>query len=146
MEITAAVLEDYHQPLRVESLEIDEPRAGEVLVRTVATGVCHTDAIARDQDLPFPVPGVLGHEGAGVVEAVGAGVTKVAAGDKVVIGWPWCGVCRNCLAGRQRYCAQMPPMVTSGAASGRDQRPASPRRRAACTAISSGSRRSPRGR
>lgn len=114
MEITAAVLEGYHRPLRVESLEIDEPRAGEVLVRTVATGVCHTDAIARDQDLPFPVPGVLGHEGAGIVEAVGAGVTKVAAGDKVVIGWPWCGVCRNCLAGRQRYCAQMPPMVTSG--------------------------------
>ena len=115
MEITAAVLEEYHQPLRVQGLQIDEPRPGEVLVRTVATGVCHTDAIARDRDLPFPVPGVLGHEGAGVVEAVGDGVTKVAAGDKVVVGWPWCGVCRNCLAGRQRYCAQMPPMVTSGA-------------------------------
>jgi aryl-alcohol dehydrogenase len=114
VEITAAVLEEYHQPLRVQGLEIDEPRAGEVLVRTVATGVCHTDAIARDQDLPFPVPGVLGHEGAGIVEAVGDGVTKVAAGDKVVIGWPWCGVCRNCLAGKQRYCVQMPPMVTSG--------------------------------
>ncbi len=115
MEITAAVLEEYHRPLRVQSLQIDEPRRGEVLVRTVATGVCHTDAIARDQDLPFPVPGVLGHEGAGIVEAVGDGVTKVTAGDKVVIGWPWCGVCRNCLAGQQRYCAQMPPMVTSGA-------------------------------
>ena len=114
MDITAAVLEEYHRPLRVQDLRIDEPRAGEVLVRTVATGVCHTDAIARDQDLPFPVPGILGHEGAGVVEAVGDGVTKVAAGDKVVIGWPWCGVCRNCLAGKQRYCAQMPPMVTSG--------------------------------
>ncbi|MFL5864743.1 MAG: NAD(P)-dependent alcohol dehydrogenase [Solirubrobacteraceae bacterium] len=114
MEITAAVLEEYHQPLRVQTLRIDEPRAGEVLVATVATGVCHTDAIARDQDLPFPVPGVLGHEGAGVVEAVGEGVTKVAPGDKVVIGWPWCGACRNCLAGKQRYCAQMPPMVTSG--------------------------------
>lgn len=114
MEITAAVLEEYHQPLCVQSLQIDEPRAGEVLVRTVATGVCHTDAIARDQDLPFPVPGVLGHEGAGVVEAVGEGVTKVAAGDRVVIGWPWCGGCRNCLGGKPRYCAQMPPMVTAG--------------------------------
>jgi aryl-alcohol dehydrogenase len=114
MEITAAVLEEYHQPLVVQGLEIDEPRAGEVLVRTVATGVCHTDAITRDRDLPFPAPGVLGHEGAGIVEAVGEGVTQVAAGDKVVIGWPWCGVCRNCLAGRQRYCVQMPPMVTSG--------------------------------
>jgi aryl-alcohol dehydrogenase len=114
VDITAAVLEEYHRPLRVQGLRIDEPRAGEVLVRTVATGVCHTDAIARDQDLPFPVPGVLGHEGAGVVEAVGDGVTKVAAGDNVVIGWPWCGGCRSCQAGKHRYCAQMPPMVTSG--------------------------------
>jgi aryl-alcohol dehydrogenase len=114
VEITAAVLEEYHRPLRVQDLKIDEPRPGEVLVRTVATGVCHTDAIARDQDLPFPVPGVLGHEGAGVVEAVGQGVTKVAAGDNVVIGWPWCGGCRSCLAGKQRYCAQMPPLVTAG--------------------------------
>ena len=114
MEITAAVLEAHHQPLVVQSLEIDEPRAGEVLVRTVASGVCHTDAIARDQDLPFPAPGVLGHEGAGIVEAVGEGVTKVAPGDRVVIGWPWCGGCRNCLAGHPRYCAQMPPLVTSG--------------------------------
>jgi aryl-alcohol dehydrogenase len=114
VEITAAVLEEHHRPLVVQDLEIDEPRAGEVLVKTVATGVCHTDAIARDEDLPFPAPGVLGHEGAGIVEAIGDGVTKVAPGDKVVIGWPWCGVCRNCLAGRQRYCEQMPPMVTTG--------------------------------
>jgi NADPH:quinone reductase-like Zn-dependent oxidoreductase len=75
VDITAAVLEEYHRPLRVQDLRIDEPRAGEVLVRTVATGVCHTDAIARDEDLPFPVPGVLGHEGAGVVEAVGGGAS-----------------------------------------------------------------------
>jgi aryl-alcohol dehydrogenase len=114
MEIVAAVLEDYHQPLQVKPLEIDEPGAGEVLVRIVATGVCHTDAITRDRDLPFPVPGVLGHEGAGIVEAIGEGVSKVAPGDQVVIGWPWCGVCRNCLAGRQRYCDQMGPMVTTG--------------------------------
>lgn len=112
--VVAAVLEDYHTPLRVQELEIDEPRPGEVLVKTVATGVCHTDAITRDGDLPFPAPGVLGHEGAGIVEAVGDGVTKVAPGDKVVIGWPWCGVCRNCLAGKQRYCELMPPMVTMG--------------------------------
>jgi aryl-alcohol dehydrogenase len=115
VDITAAVLEHHHQPLAVQGLVIDEPRAGEVLVRTVATGVCHTDAIARDQDLPFPVPGVLGHEGAGIVEAVGDGVTGVAPGDKVVIGWPWCGVCRNCLAGRQRYCQQLGPLITAGA-------------------------------
>lgn len=114
MEIAGAVLEEYFQPLHVEQLLIDEPKPGEVLVRTVATGVCHTDAITRDRDLPFPAPGVLGHEGAGVVEAVGEGVGKVAPGDRVVIGWPWCGACRNCLAGRQRYCDQMAPMVTVG--------------------------------
>jgi aryl-alcohol dehydrogenase len=82
VDITAAVLEEYHRPLRVQGLRIDEPRAGEVLVRTVATGVCHTDAIARDQDLPFPVPGVLGHEGAGVMEAVGDGVTADPAASR----------------------------------------------------------------
>ena len=102
MEITAAVLEEYHQPLRVQSLEIGEPRAGEVLVRTVATGVCHTDAIARDQVPAIPLPGVLGHEGAGIVEAIGSAVTKVAAGDKVVICPPWCGSCRQLPLGQQR--------------------------------------------
>jgi aryl-alcohol dehydrogenase len=114
VEVTAAVLEEYHRPLVVQELEIDEPRAGEVLISMVASGVCHTDAIARDRDLPFPVPGVLGHEGAGVVEAVGEGVSKVAPGDKVVIGWPWCGTCRNCVAGKQRYCAQLGPLVSAG--------------------------------
>ncbi|HVW19294.1 MAG TPA: NAD(P)-dependent alcohol dehydrogenase [Solirubrobacteraceae bacterium] len=112
--VVAAVLEQYHTPLEVKELEVDEPRPGEVLVKAVATGVCHTDAITRDADLPFPAPGVLGHEGAGIVEAVGGDVTMVAPGDRVVVGWPWCGVCRNCQAGRHRYCELMPPMVTMG--------------------------------
>jgi aryl-alcohol dehydrogenase len=114
VQITAAVLEQHHHPLIVQELELDEPRAGEVLVKLVATGVCHTDAVARDANLPFPAPGVLGHEGSGIVQAIGTGVTRVSPGDAVVIGWPWCGHCANCLAGRQRYCEQMPPMVTSG--------------------------------
>jgi aryl-alcohol dehydrogenase len=114
MQITAAVLEEHHTPLRVQSLDIDEPLAGEVLVRVVATGVCHTDAITQAADFPFPLPGVLGHEGAGIVEAVGDGVTKVAAGDKVIIGWPWCGTCRNCQAGLHRYCLQIGPLVGAG--------------------------------
>jgi aryl-alcohol dehydrogenase len=95
-------------------VEIDEPGQGEALVKIVATGVCHTDALARDGDMPFPAPGVLGHEGAGIVEAVGAGVTNVAVGDKVVIGWPWCGQCRNCLEGQPRYCLQLGPLVIAG--------------------------------
>ena len=96
MRANAAVFEKLFTPLSVTEVEIDAPRAGEVLVKIVASGVCHTDALARDGDMPFPAPGVLGHEGAGVVEAVGDGVTNVSPGDKVVIGWPWCGSCRNC--------------------------------------------------
>ncbi len=114
MQVTAAVLEEHHKPLNVQELEIDEPLAGEVLVKIVASGVCHTDAIAQEANFPFPLPGVLGHEGSGTVEAVGDGVTKVAPGDKVIIGWPWCGECRNCLAGRQRYCMQIGPLVGAG--------------------------------
>jgi aryl-alcohol dehydrogenase len=114
MQVTAAVLEEHHKPLAVQQLELDEPQAGEVLVRIVATGVCHTDAVAQAGEFPYPLPGVLGHEGSGVVEAVGDGVTKVKEGDKVIIGWPWCGECRNCQAGRQRYCLQIGPLVLAG--------------------------------
>src|SRR6185437_4495916 len=74
----------------------------------------HTDAITRDGDLPFPPPGVLGHEGAGIVAAVGDGVSNVAAGDKVVIGWPWCGQCRNCQEGQPRYCGSLGQLVAGG--------------------------------
>ena len=83
-------------------------------MKIVAAGVCHTDALARDGDMPFPAPGVLGHEGAGVVAAVGDGVTNVSPGDKVVIGWPWCGACRNCLEGQPRYCLELGPLVIAG--------------------------------
>ncbi len=114
MRVSAATIEEVHAPLRVEELEIDEPRAGEALIRIVATGVCHTDAIAQEGDFPYPFPGVLGHEGAGVVEAVGDGVTNVAPGDPVVIGWPFCGDCRNCQEGQPRYCVQIGPMVGRG--------------------------------
>jgi aryl-alcohol dehydrogenase len=114
MRAHAAVFEKLFTPLSVTEVEIDAPGAGEVLVKIVATGVCHTDALARDGDMPFPAPGVLGHEGAGVVEAVGTGVTNVSPGDKVVIGWPWCGDCRNCLEGQPRYCLQLGPLVIAG--------------------------------
>ena len=115
MRGTAAVFEKLHAPLAVAEVEIGEPGPGEVLVKIVASGVCHTDALAIDGDMPFPAPGVLGHEGAGVVAAVGDGVSNVAAGDKVVIGWPWCGACRNCLDGQPRYCLSLGPLVVSGA-------------------------------
>src|ERR1700742_4767986 len=110
----AAVFEKLVMPLSVDEVEIGEPGPGEVLVKVVASGVCHTDALARDGDMPFPAPGVLGHEGAGVVAAVGDGVTNVSVGDKVVIGWPWCGSCRNCLEGQPRYCLSLGPLVIAG--------------------------------
>lgn len=75
-----------------------------MLVRLVATGVCHTDTITRHGDLPLPLPGVLGHEGAGVVEKLGEGVDQLAVGDHVVMGWPFCGTCRNCRRGETKYC------------------------------------------
>lgn len=114
MQAEALVTEAVGAPFRVETLEIDDPRPGEVRVRLAGCGVCHTDLVARDGDLPFSFPGVLGHEGAGVVEAVGEGVTSVREGDRVVIGWPWCGRCRNCLTGNPRFCLDLGPLITTG--------------------------------
>jgi aryl-alcohol dehydrogenase len=114
MRITAAVVDGLDGPFTVEDVELDEPGPGEVLVRIVATGICHTDGLARHGDLPFPFPGVLGHEGAGVVAAVGDGVTGVAEGDQVVIGWPSCGTCRNCAQGEPRYCARLGEALVGG--------------------------------
>jgi aryl-alcohol dehydrogenase len=76
-----------------------------VLVRIVAVGICHTDAIVRDQYYPFPLPGVLGHEGSGIVEEVGANVTKVVPGDHVVLTYMSCGQCRYCERGEPAYCS-----------------------------------------
>jgi len=114
MKIRAAVVDEIDGPFVVESLDLDEPGPGEVLVRIVATGVCHTDGITRQGDLPLPFPGVLGHEGAGVVETCGEGVTTVSPGDHVVIGWPFCGDCRNCMRGEPRYCARLGEALVSG--------------------------------
>jgi S-(hydroxymethyl)glutathione dehydrogenase/alcohol dehydrogenase len=81
----AAVLYQTGQPLVVEEIHVAEPRAGEVLVRMKAAGVCHSDLHVMKGDLPMPLPIVLGHEGAGIVEAVGPGVSSVSPGDAV---WP----------------------------------------------------------
>ena len=96
----AAIFRQPHEPLTIESVEIDTPGPREVLVRTVATGVCHSDLHLVDGDGRFPLgePYVLGHEGAGVVEAVGADVTYVAPGDHVVACLSgFCGMCAQCL-------------------------------------------------
>ncbi len=104
MRTRAAVARQAGGPILIEDLELDEPRRDEVLVRMIASGVCHTDAAVRDGVIPTPLPAVLGHEGAGIVEAVGADVTTVAVGDHVVLSASSCGTCRPCLRGEVAYC------------------------------------------
>ncbi len=115
MRITAAVARSPAAPFSLETLEIEEPRAGEILVRVVATGVCHTDMVMRDQHLPTPQPVVLGHEGAGVVERIGPGVTKVAPGDHVVMTFNSCGRCPSCADHAPTYCHEFFPRNFMGA-------------------------------
>ena len=107
MEITAAVAREHGEPFTIEQLELDELRDNEVRVRLVATGICHTDAIVRDGMYPTPLPAVLGHEGAGVVEAVGGSVTSVAPGDHVVLAAAYCGHCKRCRNGEMAYCENL---------------------------------------
>ena len=104
MNIRAAVTESKGAPFAIRELELDQPRADEVLVRLAASGICHTDLIIRDQWYPVPLPAVLGHEGAGVVEAVGAAVTKVSPGDHVAMSYGSCGACSSCQLGRPWVC------------------------------------------
>jgi len=95
----AAVLERASGEFTIVPVGLDGPRPGELLVRLVATGICQTDLHASRQELPFLLPGVLGHEGAGVVEQVGAGIENLAPGDHVVLTYDSCGQCRACLSG-----------------------------------------------
>ncbi|MCZ6669748.1 MAG: alcohol dehydrogenase catalytic domain-containing protein [Acidobacteria bacterium] len=106
MKIRAAVLEQFGKPLEVQEVEIAPPREGEVLIRLEACGICHTDLYtASGADPGGYVPCVLGHEGAGVVEEVGEGVTLVAPGDHVVTLFsPQCGRCSHCVSGRTNLC------------------------------------------
>src|SRR4051795_4985868 len=106
MRMRAAVLEEFGQPLSVTELDLAEPRAGEVLVRLAACGVCHTDMYsASGVDPSGYAPTVLGHEGGGVVEAVGDGVSSLAPGDHVVTLFsPQCRKCEHCRSDRTNLC------------------------------------------
>lgn len=108
MNIKAAVLNGANQPFNIQELKLDDDlQPNEVLVKVVATGLCHTDLAVRDQHLPVSLPAVLGHEGAGIVERTGSNVTKVKAGDHVVIAPSSCGKCNNCLSGHPSYCINL---------------------------------------
>ena len=101
----AAVLRKVNEPLVIEEVSHGKPGPREVLVRTVAAGVCHSDLHFQNGSYPYPLPSVLGHESAGVVEAVGSDVTHVKPGDHVITCLSaFCGHCEPCLTGHMSLC------------------------------------------
>ena len=108
MLVRAAVSREINQ-LSIETVELDAPHADEVLVRLQAAGVCHSDLHTYKGELRTVPPVVLGHEGAGIVEAVGSNITDIAPGDRVLVNWlPACGHCPTCRAGRPTLCERFP--------------------------------------
>lgn len=103
MRIKAAVVHDKGENFRIEEVELSDLKRDEVLVKIVASGICHTDAVARDIGLT-PFPAVLGHEGSGIVEKVGPDVKTIRPGDHVVISFASCGQCEHCLTGHPGAC------------------------------------------
>jgi aryl-alcohol dehydrogenase len=114
MKIQAAVVWAPGAPLEIEEVDLDEPRADEILVRVKAVGVCHTDDKSRHGKLPVVFPVILGHEGSGVVERTGSKVTRVKPGDWVLFTPDYCGRCRPCLLGRTPYCDDVRAVTFTG--------------------------------
>lgn len=106
MKIEAAIATNPESPLSITTLDLEPPRPDEVLVKMVATGICHTDIAVKEQAVTLPLPMVLGHEGAGIVEAVGSQVSHLQVGDHVVLSGDSCGACRQCHAGQPSYCTE----------------------------------------
>ncbi len=104
MKITAAVVHERSGPFSVEQVDLCDPRDDELLVEVAASGMCATDLHGRDGYYNTPTPAIFGHEGAGIVRAVGKAVTTFKSGDHVLMCYPWCGECPNCRSGRQTYC------------------------------------------
>ena len=104
MQISAAVVAEVGAPFALTEVDLQDPAPDEVLVQIAGAGVCHTDIAVKEGHLPFPLPGVLGHEGSGTVVEVGADVTTVAAGDQVAISFNSCGACPQCAKAEPAYC------------------------------------------
>lgn len=117
MMVQAAILREQGGDFAIEEVVLDALRSDELRVRIVASGICHTDQEAVLGHLPPPVPAVFGHEGAGVVEAIGSEITHVAIGDHVVLSYPHCGHCPACDAGDPVRCPDIIPLAISGARS-----------------------------
>lgn len=120
MKTLAALTEVHGGEFVLRELDLDEPRADEVLVRIVGCGICHTDLIARDGVIPTPLPAVFGHEASGIVEMVGAGVADMAPGDPVVLTFMSCGECPACIANTPAYCVAMATLNFAGRRAGGD--------------------------
>lgn len=114
MDITAAVARTGQAGFSVETVQLDDPRPDEILVRIAGVGLCHTDLVFQQAEGIFPRPAVFGHEGSGVVEKVGSAVKKVAPGDKVLITFRSCGACDRCHDGDAAYCRTMPMLNYAG--------------------------------
>lgn len=111
---TAAVARAANSDFTIEQVMLEAPRHGEVLVRIAGVGLCHTDLVFRDQIASFAKPAVFGHEGSGVIEALGEGVEGLAVGDQVVIGFSSCGDCPRCTEQLPTYCVQFPALNYAG--------------------------------
>lgn len=118
MKVFAAVARSSEAPFSIEECELVPPAADEVRVRVRACGICHTDSAAKLQHLPVPFPQTLGHEGAGVVEEVGSGVTTFAPGDHVVMTFGSCGKCEYCYSARPAYCDEFLAINIAGKRAG----------------------------
>ncbi len=123
MKMKAAVLYGANEPLRIEEVTLDDPQDQEVMVRLVATGICHSDLLLMKGEVPTQYPVVAGHEGAGVVEKVGRGVSSVKPGDHVVIPAIFsCGKCRPCIQGQPTLCVETLPAHLMGGMPGGGKR------------------------
>lgn len=111
----AAICRGNEHPFSIEDVVLDDLQPNELRVRIVASGICHTDLAVRDAQLPVPLPGILGHEGAGIVEEVGSEVTVAKPGDRVMMSFNSCGECPNCSVNSPTYCYQFFPYNWNGA-------------------------------
>jgi len=114
MKIQAAIAQEQHGAFAIGSVDLDAPRDDEILVEIAGVGLCHTDLAVRDGAIPLPLPAVLGHEGSGVVRAVGAKVGKVKVGDSVILSFRSCGACHSCEHDDPAYCASFMPLNFAG--------------------------------
>lgn len=114
MKVTAAVINGVNEPYVLEELTLGELRYDEVLVKIVATGMCHSDEALRVGDAQYPLPAVLGHEGAGIIVEVGSAVKDLQVGDQVVLSYNFCGTCPSCRTGHPSSCTSWAPLNMSG--------------------------------